>query len=302
MNNLYNKLERKLGKYAIANLTRIVIFIFIFGYLISMLFPQMASMLSLEPYYILKGQVWRIISWIFIPPSSLSIWTVIMLYFYYVLGSSLETRWGRFRYNLYIIGGILISIVMSFIIYFLLSLISGKPVLFHFGFSTYYICMSILLAFSAVYPDMQVLLMFIIPIKIKWLGIINGLIIAYDAFTFVRMYFQTGDISFLAQSLAIISSFINFMIFFFSSRDLRRYSPKEVKRRNDFKKAYAPYTGSHRTDNARDAKFKQVKPRHVCCICGKTDLTDPDMTFRYCSKCSGGKEYCQDHIFNHEHS
>ncbi len=317
MQNLFEKLERKFSRRALPHLTRILIILLGVSYLLAIIAPQSAAFLSLDPYYILRGQVWRLVTWVLIAPQSFSFFTLIMLYFYFMIGSVLERTWGDFRYNLYVIGGMLISVLAAFLTYFIILLITGKPALFGNAFSTYYICLSILLAFSATYPDMTVLLMFVIPLKIKWLGIINGLIIAYDAFTFIRQFIATGQTAYLVHAVAIVSSFINFLVFFLSSRNMRRFTPKEVKRRNDFRRAVqqGPYAGpSQRADTGErrtpsgagkpyiDADFREVRPRHRCVICGRTDVTNPELTFRFCSKCTGGKEYCQDHLFTHEHN
>ena len=316
MDNRFQKFERKWGRHAVPNLTRIMIILMAGSYLLALIWPQSAQLLSLDPYYILHGQVWRLFTWVLIAPQSPSIFTLIMLYFYFMIGSTLERTWGDFRYNLYVLGGMAISILAAFLTYFILLAVTGKPAVFGNAFSTYYICQSILLAFAATYPNMTVLFMFVIPLKIKWLGIIDGVIIAYNAFTYIRTFIATGSTQYLIYAIAIIASFANFLIFFLSSRNMRRFNPKEVKRRNDFRKAMEqnPYAGNtnrtytqqgSRQNQAKpyiDAEYREVKPKHRCYICGRTDISDPDLTFRFCSKCSDGKEYCQDHLFTHEHS
>ena len=159
--------------------------------------------------------------------------------------------------------------------------------------------MSLLLAFAATYPNVQVYLMFVLPIKMKWLGIIDGLILAYQFLSGIRLFFATGAPQYLVDAIAIFASVLNFLIFFFGSRDLRRVSPSEIRRKQAYHKAMenAPYKRP-----VEDATFRPVKERHRCVVCGRTDVTDPDLTFRFCSKCSDGKEYCEDHLFNHEHS
>lgn len=112
--NFLDKMERKYGRYALSHLTMYIIVTYIAGYIIALAAPIMRQYLTLEPYYILHGQIWRLVSWILIPPSSLDIFTIIMLFFYYSIGTSLERAWGDFKYNVYIFSGILMTILGSF--------------------------------------------------------------------------------------------------------------------------------------------------------------------------------------------
>ena len=115
--NFLDKMERKYGRYALSHLTMYIIVTYIAGYIIALAAPIMRQYLTLEPYYILHGQIWRLVSWILIPPSSLDIFTIIMLFFYYSIGTSLERAWGDFKYNVYIFSGILMTILGSFLLY-----------------------------------------------------------------------------------------------------------------------------------------------------------------------------------------
>lgn len=272
------KMERKFGRYAIPGLTRFVIASYAIGYILYFMNPNLLAYLRLEPAYILQGQVWRLITWILVPPSGFSIFTIIMLLFYFSIGSNLERAWGDFRYNVYIIGGLLFTIVGAFVCYFIGLAIYGVPVAMGTNFSTYYISMSIFLAFALTYPNMQVMLYFVIPIRVKWLGVLYAAFIIYDG-----LYMNW------VGRVAVLASLLNFLLFFLLTRDFKRISPKERKRKQQFKKAVqqsTPVAG---------------QPRHKCAVCGRTELDDPDLVFRYCSKCNGSFEYCQDHLFTHEH-
>ena len=302
MNNFLNRLERKIGRYAISHLTMLIIGCYIVGYVIAMINSDILGYMYLDPYYILHGQIWRLVTWIVVPPDSMNIFTIIMLFFYFSIGTSLERAWGDFRYNVYIASGMLISIVTAFISYFAASAIIGTPVIFGGMFSTYYICMSILLAFAFTFPDARVLLWFIIPLKVKWLGIVYCIFIGYDIFTDVRYFIMTKNPMFLLRGIAVIASLANFLIFFFSTRS-----------RNSFYKNKSEIFGGRQRKHSKagfsnnrsfDKTVKDVKgiARHRCCVCGRTEITDPELEFRFCSKCAGGKEYCMDHIFTHEHS
>ena len=144
--------------------------------------------------------------------------------------------------------------------------------------STNYITMSIFLAFAAIYPDMEVLLYFILPIKMKWMALVYVVMAAY--------YFVRGGIG---TRVAIGASLLNFIIFFLSSRNMKRFGPRERARKAKFKRQSAPHM-----KYANGAK-------HRCAVCGRTELDDPCLEFRFCSKCNGNYEYCQDHLFTHEH-
>lgn len=279
---LITKLEQKFGRYGIHNLTIYIIICYAVGYVLQLLQPNMLAYLALDPGRILSGQVWRIFTWILIPPSGLDIFTIIMLYFYYSIGSTLERNWGTFRYTLYILSGLFFTIIGAFALYFLVGDMYSVLNL-GMAFSTYYISTSILLAFAATYPDMQVLFWFIFPLKIKWLGILYGAQILYNMVVYLRQgaWFMT---------IPIIASLLNFVIFFFSTRNVARYRPKEVKRRRDFQKAVNPgrvYSGGI--------------TKHKCAVCGQTEQDNPNLEFRFCSRCNGNYEYCQNHLFTHTH-
>jgi hypothetical protein len=142
-------------------------------------------------------------------------------------------------------------------------------------FSTYYVNMSIFLGFAATFPDAQVLLMFIIPIKVKWLGIIYGVMLVYDFL-----------VSSVYQKFAIAASLMNFVIFFLSSRNTIHMNPKQIHRRQEFK---------------RDIRKSTGITKHKCAICGRTEQDSPNMQFRFCSKCDGNYEYCEEHLYTHTH-
>lgn len=287
--NFLIKMERKFGKYAISNLSLYLILCYGCGYLMNAINPAFLNYLTLNPYQILHGQVWRIVTWILVPPDSLDFFTLIMLYFYYSIGTSLERTWGTFLYNVYMLLGMVFTVLGSFVAMGLSYLVWGDAIaiggaaeffqLVSMSFSTYYINMSIFLAFAATFPNVEVLLMFILPIKVKWLGVAYAVLLLYE---FVN--------SWMIGKVSIIASLLNFIVFFFlTRRGLRmRMSPKQVKRRHDFQK-----------------EVKKAKPmsvaKHKCAICGRTGDEYPDLEFRFCSKCNGNYEYCQEHLFTHTH-
>ncbi|MBQ2276870.1 MAG: hypothetical protein II331_09535 [Lachnospiraceae bacterium] len=263
-----NKLERKYGKYAIKNLSLYVIGMYIIGFAIYLMVPTAVNSLSLNPYMILHGEVWRLVTFLLDPPTTSLIFIVFALLFYYNICSSLEAVWGAFRFNLYLFTGILGTIVGAFLVYF----ITGSPDIY---MNTTYVNLSLFLAYAALFPNMEVLVYFILPVKIKWL--------AYVDVAFLLVAFFLGGIG---TKIAIVVSLLNFILFYFATRNYKKYSPKEVKRKKKFKKQVKTATNG---------------ARHQCYICKRTELDDSNLEFRFCSKCGGNHEYCQDHLFTHIH-
>ena len=279
-----DKLERKFGRFGIPNLTIYMIVCYVIGYALMIVNPGILNWLSLEPAYILRGQVWRLVTWVLYPPSTSGVlwFAIAVLFFYYPIGTSLERTIGTFKYTLYILSGVIFTILGAFILYFLL----GGNVLVGNVFSTYYISLSTFLAYAMCYPDMQVLLMFIIPVKMKWMAIFYVVIVVYE----MIQYIMAGAWYLV---IPIVASLLNFIIFYFGTKDFSRYNPKEVHRRNEFRRAMEP--------QGRMKSGSGSLTKHKCAICGRTELDDPNLEFRFCSRCNGNYEYCQDHLFTHTH-
>lgn len=298
MNFIY-KLEHKFGRFAIRNLSLILILCYVAGYIIKFAAPAFMEYLTLNPYAIVHGQVWRIVSWILIPPGESNIFfAIIMLVFYYSIGTSLERTWGTFQYNLYLFAGMFFTLIGSFLMmgfcYLfrpeLLNGIYSEYTVFEslsYVFSTYYVNMSIFLAYAATFPDNQVLLMFIIPIKVKWLGVVYGAFLVYEMISGMLM---NGNVGFV-YPFVIGSSMLNFIVFFFTTRNYIRMNRSQRKMHRDFAR-------KQRTDKAaRNAGIT----KHRCAVCGRTEKDGDDLVFRFCSKCAGNYEYCQDHLYTHIH-
>ena len=291
MNNFLNNMERKFGKYAIRNITVYIIGLYILGYVLQFAPFQVniTNYLTLDPYLILHGQVWRLVTWILIPPQALSIWIFFTLYLYYFMGTTMERTIGTFRYNVFVFGGILFMILSAFLTYLVYYFITGgneqllAALMYTLSgvFSTYYIQEAVFLIFAICYPDIQLLLMFIIPIKVKYLGILYAGMLAFSAIyngLIGRNY---------AIFFAVFFQFLNVFLFYLSLGRLNHLKPKEIKRRQEFN---------------RGVKMRpQGVTRHKCAVCGRTEETNPELEFRFCSKCNGNYEYCQDHLFTHQH-
>lgn len=279
-----SKLERRFGKYAIPNLMFYIIIMYGAGFVLNLINPTFYyQYLSLDAAAILHGQIWRIITFMIQPPSTSLIFIIFALYLYYMIGVELERAWGAFRFNLYFFSGVIFHVIAEILVYLFTGM--SLPI------DTWYLNMSLFFAFAALYPDVKFLLFFIIPIKVKWLALFDG---AYFVYTIILAFLPSYGgsafgVIYKANAVAAVVSILNFIIFFLGSRNMKQYSPKQVKRKKEFKQKMRPVN-----TYANGA-------RHRCAVCGRTELENPDLEFRYCSKCNGNYEYCQDHLFTHTH-
>lgn len=226
---------------------------------------------------LLRGEVWRIITFVFVPEYTSPFWLIVSLYFYYWIGSTLEREWGTARFNLYYLSGTLLTVLGAV----LSSLITSQYGLLVAG--TTYVNLSMFLAFAVLFPNVQVLLFFILPVKMKWLAWVDGALFALGIVTSLFNGNWTGVI------LPIVA-LLNFLVFIWP----------EIQRLNDRRR----HQTSRQTVNFRKAVRQQQQQRgyrHKCAVCGRTDADYPDLQFRYCSKCAGYHCFCQDHIFTHIH-
>lgn len=290
--NWIDKLEKKFGRFAIHNLMNYIIVLYALGYVIYNFAPNFYySYLSLDPTAILHGQIWRIITFIIYPPSSGLIYFLLSMYLYYSIGRTLEYQWGAFCFNLYFFTGVLLHVAAAFICQYAF----GANLGIYFG--TYYLNYSLFFAFAATNPDLQFLLFFIIPIKAKWLALIDGIYFAatiaagflstHLPLNILTALLQMGIIPHPAVAVMAVVSLGNFVIFFFSMKGMHRYTVHEMARR----RAY-----THKVQRAQ-----RPVTTHKCAICGRTEKDGDDLVFRFCSKCNGSYEYCQEHLFTHEH-
>ncbi len=265
-------LERKFGKYTIPNLMYYIILMYGAGIVIDLVMPGLYyQYLCLDAAAILKGQVWRLVTFLVCPPSAGIFFNLIAMFLYYSLGTTLERVWGTFRFNLYFFSGILFHIIAAFVIYFL----TGVSV----PLTPFYLNNSLFLAFAATFPQMQFYLYGLLPIRAYWLGIFIGAEFLYE--------FLFGG---LIARICIGLAMLNFIIFFMMTRNYSKISPKEIKRKQKFK------------SDMQTAQAEKIRlTHHKCAVCGRTEKDDPNLEFRYCSKCEGNLEYCMDHLYTHKH-
>ena len=282
---LLNKLERKYGRYAIHNLMKYVVMLYGIGLVIGTIAPGLYNVgLSLNFDMIKKGQVWRLITFI-IPNVSIYdiLFVALAAYLYYMIGNALERAWGAFRFNVYFFSGVIFNILASWITY-LLTGVSLSP-------SLDYVYGTMFFAFAALYPNTQFLLYFLIPIKAKYLA-------WFDAALYIIMVIQYIMSKNYYAIIPVVVSMANFLIFFFTTRNYRRISPKEFERKARFRRQM---NAGRNTGNTSTQRGHTVITRHKCAVCGRTELDDDRLEFRFCSKCDGNYEYCMEHLFTHEH-
>lgn len=253
-----DKAERRFGKWAVSNLTVYMLLLQSLGFALSYTNPEVVERLWLSGGNVLGGEWYRLFSFMMIPPCGHPLLIFFAFYLFYLMGSGLEGHWGTFRYNLFILIAYLATVLVAFAV-------PGQIMTNH------YIGGSVFLAFAFLFPDFELHLFFILPVKIKWLALLTwilyGLGVLFGGW---------------ATRLAIVASVVNFLIFF--GRDIRRnikYGHKRMK------------TQSKRIVTAQQAF-------HVCTECGITDKTNPEAEFRYCSICN--QCFCSDHLHTHTHN
>lgn len=231
--------------------------------------------LAMDPGAVLRGQIWRLVTYVLIPTSG-SFWLIISLFFYYWLGETLERLWGSAKFTVYYVSGALLTSLATLLVYFIDGI--SMPV---YGAS--YVNTALFMAYALTYPDAMVRIYFILPIKMKWLAILEAVLYALS----VVRYAMAG---LWGMALLPIVAMLNLFIFF---------SP-------DFSRRADQFQARHRSEAVqfRKAVKEQKRQRgynHKCEVCGRTDTDFPDLQFRYCSKCTGYHCFCEEHIFNHVH-
>lgn len=256
-----DKLERKFGKYYIHNLITVVVVVNAIVYFLALIGGDSANMtnLMLIPQNVLHGEIWRLITFIFIPPTTSPLWIIFNLFFFYYSGKGLEQAWGGFKVNVLYLTGMILTIIASFI---------TKQSVSSDGLQ-----LMVIIAFALSYPDVEILFWGIIPLKLKYLAVLE----------LVFLVVELIRVPFIGYIIIEIAPLIAIPIFF---GKMLMTNIKYAKKKND----------------RRKSNLKVIKGyTHKCTVCGLTDIQDPDMDFRYCSKCEGKHCYCSNHIMNHQH-
>ena len=283
MKNLRRNFERFCARNRDKGIPNLMLYIAIGNvivFLMSLVDPSkmLHSFLYFDPYLILRGQVWRLITYVFTYLTTSNalgfLLSAISLFCYYWLGRNLEARWGVFRFNLFYLTGVVLMDVAA--------------LLMKVYASTYYLNLSLFLAFATLYPEVRFLFMFIIPIKARWLALVDLVLVSWDVVTLSFPY-----------NLFPLVSLLNY--FLFLGGDVLNLLPEslqmKLRRKKSVKTIPFPRGGSRPAGSAPKAPAYN----HKCTVCGRTDVSNPELEFRYCSKCNGYYCYCIDHINNHTH-
>ncbi len=234
---------------------------------------------------ILQGQVWRLFTYVLIPAESTLMYPTgfdlvlfaISMYFYYVIGRAIERHWGVFRFNLYYLCGVLITDIGA--------------LLLGMNASVDHLNLSLVLAFATMFPENRVLLFMIIPLKMKYLAWFYFAVAIWELVTIP-----------LPFNLFSVFALLNYFLFFGSS--VLSILPDFMRRKKSgFGRFQTPKKKQKPNPHWADSYKSSAAPtyRHKCTVCGRTDASNPELEFRYCSKCSGYYCYCLDHINNHAH-
>ena len=256
--------------FGIPNLMRYLTIANVVFWVMNMINRPFLSYMLFNPALIQRGQVWRLVSFLFVPPST-GVLALLVFYFYYWIGSTLEKQWGTGQFTIYFFTGVVLTVLYGFVIYW----ITGKAV----TLDSSYLYLSMFFSFAALFPDMQVLFMFFIPVKMKYLAIVDA---AFFLYAMVTTPFPAN--------LVPLVAILNFLIF--CGGELRAMLPRRPgKATINFKK-----------ESARIRREQADKLyTHKCAVCGRTDTDYPELEFRYCSRCAGYHCFCSDHINNHIH-
>jgi hypothetical protein len=268
--SLLSRLQSKFGRFAVPNVTVILIFgqvlLYAASYLNAANGINISERIKFFPGQFLAGEYWRVFTFLFEPPSSSLIFAFFFWYLFYMFGTTLEVSWGTFRYNVFLLVGYIASVGTALAIHFIMGGLDA-PVSNAFLYGT------VFLAFARLYPDFVLQILFILPVKVKWLALIQW--IGYG----VGFLFSP---SWMVRAM-IAASVANYLLFF--GRDLWQ-EVRHGHRRMQFQ--------------ARVAR-SQGRVVHKCRTCGVTSDDNPQMQFRYCSKCADDSCYCTEHLRSHEH-
>ena len=255
---LLTRLEQKLGHLAIPNLTIGIIAVQALAWAATLGNPTLYQGMVLDSQLVLAGEWWRVFTFVMLPPASNAIWLFFALYLLYLMGTALENEWGDFRYNLYWGVGWLAGVGSAF-------LAPGGAV------SNFYLDASIFLAFAFLFPNFEILLFFILPVKVKWLAAITWALFILMAVGGIG----TGS----WQPVAMVAAAtLNFFLFFGA----------DVVRRMG--------QGHRQMQRRRQSLADESEPLHRCSVCKKTDLSDPREDFRYTNVGDEVVCFCSAHL------
>ena len=288
-----NKIRRFFNKHNIPNLMYYIIIINVAVFVMDIIAGSLwqisvSNWLTLNPGDVIRGQIWRLVTFVFVLPElgtglvNLVLWNAIVLYFYHWIGSNLEHYWGAGKFTMYYVSGVVLCWICAFIGYGINLVLPG----YMDTMSSLLLNSGLFLAFATIYPNALIRIFLILPVKAKWLGIISFVGMAWAVLSGIVL----GDILSAMTSVAVLANYL--LWFGGEGMEKIRFSSKNKVRKAQYQSKIIKVNAKHAVKNYR----------HKCCVCGKTDESDPNMQFRYCVSCTGLKEYCMDHINNHTHS
>ena len=283
LNAAVDRFAWKHPRFGIPNLMRYIVIISAVVFLLDYFSNGAASyMLYFDAGLILeKGELWRLITWLFVPSGNNIFWTIIGLFCYYSIGSSVEGYWGRVKFNLFYLSCVVITVVLAFV-----SLLWTD-----YPYITNGMLNNVLfLVFATLFPTALIRIQFIIPIQAKWLAALYVVLTIYDIFKYGLGYL----IFMLPMYLGI---WLPYLVFFWD-RVWDLLAEFGFRFRHQNSKQTIQFKSAVRQQKKKDAERGY---RHKCAVCGRTDASNPELEFRYCSRCAGYHCFCQDHIFQHEH-
>lgn len=286
MKKIYDAVDRfcaRHPRFGIPNLMRYIVIGTAAVYILMVLTrnndANALSFLSFNLNGLLHGEIWRIVTFIFVPGDMRPFWLIVALYFYYWIGSSLEREWGTARFTLYYLSGALLTVLGVVIV----SLITGNHYLTIYG--TGYVNLSMFLAFAVLFPDVQVLLFFIIPVKMKWLAYIDGAVFVLGI---IQSLVRGSVVGVVLPIVAMAELHVSFWPEDPASNSNRRLPQLATGHAVPPGRPPAAAAG----ERGLSPQVRRLRPHGHRLSRSQ---------FRYCSKCVGYHCFCQDHIFSHVH-
>ncbi len=262
MDRILARLERRLGRFAIPNLTTFVVGGMAMAFVLSFVRPELPRYLALDLAAVRQGQVWRLVSYLFIPQGSSPLWIVFQLYMTWFIGRSLEAEWGAFKLNVFYLLGMFGTTLAAWI--------SGGAV------GNVYLNTSIFLAFATVFPELELMLI-LLPVRAKWLGMVSAAFLVYEALSGTW-----------GARAAITAAMTNYLLFFGGHLyDLLRQRNVALRQK------------ARRASGAAPSVSAPPKEGRSCSACGTMESAGADIRVCSCAKCGKPTLFCLEHARNH---
>jgi membrane associated rhomboid family serine protease len=262
MERFLAKLERKYGKYAIEHLTYVIVGGMVLVFMLTLVRADFAAKLALDLGAVRRGEVWRLVTYLFLPPSTSILWIIFAIWMVWIIGTNLEAEWGPLKFNLFYLLGMIGTTVAAW----LTGAAQGNT----------WLNQSLFLAFATVFPNYEIFPMPFVPIgvRVKWLALIDAAFLAYS--------FLVDD---WVTRAAILGALGNYFLFFggtlWAMVRARNLQVRQTARRASFR------------------PVAEVKAGRACAICGKREEEGADIRVCSCDKCGGPRNLCLEHARNH---